>query len=537
MTRVGQTDFSLFPVVGHSSSNSKGKVKNLARSRHTAFPSLKPSDTTPNGQITTTMQFATSPVPWIPHAGQKKAVKFLLEHAAGALLASPGTGKSSAVLAAFKILLKKGVAAKMLVVAPLRPVSLVWPREISKWKDFKDLRVAILHGKDKQKALESDADVYVINYEGLPWLLGTTSTSGFGGKRKSVTVNLKRFRSFEFDTLVLDELSRCKHVNTVTWKSLKHVLPTFSRRWGLTGSPASNGLEGLFGQIYCIDTGRTFGQYITHFRNEFFHPHPSGFGWALNKGADTAIYKRIAPVVLRLAAEDYISMPELIENKIMFDLPADVRKVYDQVEDELYAAVEAGKVVAVNAASASSKCRQIVNGGVYLEDELDSDDHRKRWQNLHMEKVELLYDLVQELQSEPILVAYDFHHDLDRLLIRFGKDTPYIGGGVSPVRASAIEQAWNAGEIPVLFGHPQSIGHGLNLQGSGAQVAWHSLTWNLELFDQFIGRVNRQGQKAKRVFVHAIMASKTIDETMWWALHSKTKAQNALFEALKTRRR
>lgn len=475
--------------------------------------------------------------PYRPHLGQKRAIKFLIEHTSAGLFADPGTGKTSAVLAAFKTLKKKCLAHRMLVVAPLRPVSLVWPKEIAKWTEFKDLRVAILHGKDKEAALASEADVYIINYEGLPWLLGATSTLSFGGKRKSVSVDLKRFRSLNFDTLVLDELSRCKSIATVTFKSLKHVLPTFQRRWGLTGSPAANGLQDLFGQCYCLDMGRALGQYITHYRNEFFNPHPSGFGFKIRAGAEKDIYARIAPIVLRLEARDFIDMPELIENKILFDLPDDVRKIYDAVEEEMFSEIDAGRVVAANAAAASSKCLQIASGGVYIEGDDDHLDDKKRWQNLHTLKVDLLHDLVEELQGSPVLVAYHWWHDLDRLLTKFGKNTPYIGGGTSPKRALELEQAWNAGEIPLLLGHPQSIGHGLNLQGSGNTVAWHTPTWNLELSEQFVGRVHRQGQKEKRVIVHTIMARDTIEEAVWYAVHNKAKTQNGLLDALKAMRR
>lgn len=502
-----------------------------ARNKHIAFGNLSNKDTTPSGLTTTTMQWAILPEPWRPHLGQKKAVKFLLEHAAGGLFATPGTGKTSAVYAAFKVLKKRCLANKMLVIAPLRPVSLVWPLEAKKWIDFRDLRVEILHGKDKEKALLRDADVYVINYEGLAWLFDIQVHRSPTGK-KSVTINAAKFQKYGFDTLVVDELSRVKHPQSITFKTLKPALQFFSRRWGLTGSPAPNGLTDLFGQCYIMDMGRTFGQYITHFRNQYCNPSKDGFGWVVREGADKEIYNRIKPLVLRLAAEDYVDMPDLVPRRIMFDLPPEVRQTYDEMEEDMFSRLAAGEVVAANAAAASSKCRQIANGGVYLEDQ----DERK-WSNLHTMKVDLLHDLYEELQGEPILVAYEFNHDLDRLLIRFGKNTPYIGGGVSTRRAAEIEGAWNRGEIPLLLGHPKSIGHGLNLQASGFHVCWHSMIWDLEMYQQFTGRVHRQGQKAKRVFVHHIMASKTLDETIWYTLQQKDKTQNALFEALKGRRR
>lgn len=513
-------------------------AKSLARSSSIAFSNLKRSDTPSLGPTTMTMPFAISPVPWVPHLGQKRAVKFLLENACAGVFADPGVGKTSATLAAFKILLKKGMARKMLVVAPLRPATLVWPPEILKWLDFNHLRVAVLHGKDKDKILEKGAfDIGVVNYEGLAWLFGAKVHISDDGKKKSVTINAHKFQKYGFDILVCDELSRVKHIKSITFKILKAALQFFSRRWGLTGSPAANGLIDLFGQCYILDMGRSFGKYITHYRAAYFNPSHDGFGWKIREGAEKEIYQRIKPLVLRLAAEDYVDMPEKIERKILFDLPKDVMKIYQEVEDDLFAKIDAGLVVATNAAAASSKCRQIANGGVYLEDEADAPDSKRRWQNLHNLKVDIIEELVNELQGKPILVAYDFLHDLDRLLLRFGKDTPFIGGGVSPKRALELEALWNAGDLPILLGHPQSIGHGLNLQGSGNQVAWHSPNWNLELDEQFVGRVHRQGQKAKHVFVHRVMARDTIDEAIWWALQHKDKTQQSLFDALKLHRR
>jgi SNF2 family DNA or RNA helicase len=273
---------------------------------------------------------------------------------------------------------------------------------------------------------------------------------------------------------------------------------------------------------------------------KFFVPAWDGYTWSLKDGADKEIYKRLKPLALRMAADDYLDMPKLIENDIKVTLPPKVRKVYDALEDDLFVKLGKKVVVAANAAVASMKCRQVANGGVYVDDEIRAlvsfSKTERQWVDLHEEKTEAIAELVDELQGEPLLVAYDFEHDLERLRTRLGKNTPHIGGGVSTKLATALEAAWNKGELRVLLGHPQSLAHGLNLQGAGYHVAWHSLTWNYELYDQFIRRVFRQGQRSKKVFVHHVIAADTIDESVLAAVRSKRKGQDALFAALEARR-
>lgn len=484
--------------------------------------------------------FKPSAKPWMPHSYQKKAVKFLLEHAAGALFLDPGLGKTSITLAAIKMLKQKKVLDKVLLIAPLRVCYSVWPKEVEKWEDFNDIKVVVLHGPNKDALLKTEADVYVINPEGLEWLLQVKKTKTPTGKTK-VDVDLRRWKALGFDTLVVDELSKFKHTNTNRFKALKLVLHTFRRRWGLTGSPASNGLMDLFGQCYILDQGRTLGPYITHYRMKYFVPSYDGFSWNIREGAEQEIYERLNPLALRMAADDYLDMPTLIENNIRVDLPEKVMEIYDRLENDLIAKLDAKVVVASNAAAASMKCRQVANGGIYLDPEVEAlvklPKSKREWVNLHTEKVDALADLIEELQGSPILVAYDFEHDLDRLRERLGQDIPYIGGGVTAKRSAELEKAWNAGHLPVLLGHPQAMAHGLNLQEVGHHVCWHSLTWDYELYDQFIRRVLRQGNKSKKVFVHHIIARGTIDEAILAAVKSKRRGQNALFDALKKLRK
>jgi len=473
--------------------------------------------------------------PWQPHAYQKKAIRFLLEHACAALFLDPGLGKTSVTLAALKLLKQKGLIHKALVIAPLRVCYSVWPKEKEKWKDFSGLKIELLHGPDKDAALAREADVCLINPEGLDWLIKPTKTRSAKG-RVSVKVDAKAFKKLGFDVLVIDELTAFKNTASVRFKSLKEVHKTFGRRWGLTGSPASNGLLDLFGQCYILDEGRSLGPYITHYRNKYF-TSPSAFTW-VPKGPETEheIYERLAPLALRMAAEDYLELPELIENTIKLEMPEEARAVYDQLEDKLITGVLDRRIVAANSAVASMKCRQVANGGLYLDPEVTELGLKikgpREWVNLHYTKVDVLAELIEELQGEPLLVAYDFGHDLDRLQERLGREVPYVGGGVSPKRSAELERLWNAGKLPVLLGQPVTLARGLNLQESGRHVAWHSMTWDFEVYDQFIRRVWRQGNKSSRVFVHHLLMKDTVDEVMRYALRSKDRGQQALFKGL-----
>lgn len=481
---------------------------------------------------TKTRRISPSVAPsWTPHDYQKKAVKFLLEHQAAGLLLDPGLGKTSITLAAFTLLKKKKLASKMLVIAPLRPCYLVWPAEIAGWKDFSHLKVVVLHGKDKEEKLKEDADVYVINPEGLDWLL----TGGKG------SFDRRRWKELGFDTLVVDELTKFKKSSGKRFKALKNVLDTFQRRWGLTGTPAPNGLLDLFGQMYILDLGNALGRYITHYRVMYFrNPDGRGWKWVPQAGAEERIYEKLKPLCLRMEAKDYLELPPLIDNTIYVDLPPKVAQMYEALEEDLIAKLEENLIVASNAASASTKLRQLCNGALYVDDDIASlvRGAKRGVTPVHDAKLDAVEDLLEELQEQPLLLAYEFNHDLDRLLARFGKDTPYIGSGVSPAKAAQIEKAWNAGEIPLLLGHPASMGHGLNFQrGDAAHVGWFGMFWDLELYEQFIKRIHRQGNKATRVFNHHFIARRqgelTVDQLIYIAQRRKAKGQQALSDALK----
>lgn len=464
------------------------------------------------------------PVDWNPHEYQKTAVRFLVERACAGLFLDPGLGKTSITYAALKILRTQHFIKRTLVIAPLRPCYLVWPAEAQKWSDFNSTRVEVLHGPDKNKALKRDADVYVINPEGLPWLFQQQN---------------KWFYD-KLDGLVIDESSKFKHTNTQRFKNLKPMLPKFKRRIILTGTPVPNGLLDLFGQIYILDGGAALGRFISHYRTEYFAP--TGFGgytWVLNKGAEEKILEKISPLVLRMSEVDYLKLPPLIKDTVFVDLPEETRELYDRLERDFVLQLRSGDVTAINAAAATMKLRQIANGGVYT-DNLDEDKPRvsgpRTWDDLHDMKTGAVLELLEELGGKPTLIAYEFKHDLARLQKALKKvykrDIPYIGGGVNMRDTKTIEAAWNAGQIPMLLVQPQSVSHGLNLQKGGRAVIFHSLTYNYEDYDQLIRRIWRQGQKA-RVFIYHIVARDTVDEAIVRAVDGKAKTQRRVFDVLR----
>jgi SNF2 family DNA or RNA helicase len=472
------------------------------------------------------------------HDYQIEAIKFLLSHGAAALLFDPGMGKTAIVLKALALLKEAMTNGLTLVIAPLKVCQLVWPHEPNEWEDLKHMRVGLLHGPGKQKVLDNrdDYDILVINPEGLEWLLFGSPADK---RARRGVVDMRRWKKFGFDTLVIDELTKFKSTKGVRFKMMKQVLPTFIRRWGLTGTPAPNGLLDLFGQMYVLDLGNALGKYITHYKFKYFiSVDPNGWKWVLKPGAESEIYEAISPLALRADAEDHLQLPQIMPVKRYVELPPAVRKFYDTLEEHLIASVGDKDVVAGNAAAASTKCRQIANGAVYIEDDVMSKvlGKKRGVAELHDLKIKDLQDLIDELSGQPVLVAYEFNHDQSRLRKAF-PDAVFMSDAKSEKQAKAVEDAWNSGQIPILFGHPASMGHGLNFQkGSAQHVVWFSMFWDLELYDQFIRRVRRQGNKALRVFVHHIMAKDTVDDVVYYVQLSKTKTQNALLNALKEMR-
>jgi len=504
------------------------------------------------------IQYRQLPKKWTPDKPQLTTVKYLIEHACAGLLLDPGFGKTACTLAAFTYLKEKGLANRMLILAPARVMDLVWPAEIKKWKDFSGLTFHVLHGANKEEELWDtlDVDVIITNFESLKWLMNIeTIPHKNNPAKKSVKVDKRRFRKLGFDTLVIDELSKFKHSGSIRYKTLKQVVHMFARRWGLTGSPAANGLMGLFAQCFILDEGHALGKFITHYRRIYFDKDEYGYGYEPKDGAVDKIYKKIAPLMLRIdEKEAKVKLPKAVPRNIYIDLPDKARRVYQDLESDLVSRVDGKLITAANAATASMKCRQVTSGGVYIEPDIEEILSRHKVPqktkareaiHLHDAKTEALAEFIEELEGQPVLIAYDFKHDLDRIANmkingkkRYPKGVPYIGGGTTKTQSKELEQKWLAGEITELYGHPQSIAHGLNLQHWGEDdyprhVLWYSLTWDYELYDQFIRRVRRRGNMASRVFVHHLLARNTIDEYILGVLYSKRRTQNALFQALK----
>ena len=468
---------------------------------------------------------------WKPHVYQRKALEFLTHNGAAALFADPGTGKTSVTLSSFRELLGAGVAKKCLVIAPRRVCQLTWWQESREWSHLTDLSFAWLHDsktpwdpggrrRKKDDELKADADVYLMNPEGVPWLA-------------------KKFygRQLPFDTVVVDELTRFKNHRAQRSKALRKLTAKTPRLWGLTGSPTPNGYEDLFGQILLLDGGRSFGTYYNQFRDKYFQPDGfTGFEYKLKPGADKRIEEKIAPLVLRISADDWLDMPQKIDHPIYIDLDDKARKAYSDLKKKMLLAVEGGVITAANSAALYSKLAQLANGSVYFEEVLGQP---RTVHHVHDAKIEALDDLVEELAGAPLLLGYEFNHDLDRLKAwhqeRFNKPLRYLGKGVSDREVFEIEKAWNANEIVVLAGQPASMGHGLNLQKGGANhVCWFSATWDFELYDQFIRRVLRQGNTADRVVNHLLLVRDSIDELKYEALGDKNTSQARFLQAINT---
>lgn len=442
---------------------------------------------------------------WIPKSYQQRAIKLLLGQQSAGLFLDPGLGKTSTVLATIKILLQKRLVKRILIVAPLRCCYKVWPDEIEKWEEFHQLRWTVLHGTQKEAKLQADADIFIINPEGLPWLIA-------GNWLDSV------------DVLVIDESSKFKDSQSQRFKLLKPLLPGFKRRWILTGTPAPNGLVDLFGQVYILDLGRALGRFITHFRRQFFDQSPYvKYEYTPKPTAWSDVTDKISPLVLQLSAEEYLEMPELSAIVLTVELPTSARAMYANIENDFIHWLDIQTaVIAANSTVASGKLRQCANGAVYVGD---------RWQEIHEEKLDALEGLLEEFNSSPCLVFYEFEHDLRRIQKRF-PGIPVLGGGIGAKQFANLVDGFNDGVIPVLLCHPSSVGHGLNLQGACSRVVWFSIPWNLEHYDQAIARVYRQGQRSKIVLVYHIVARNTIDERIMKILVVKDRTQQDLLTAL-----
>lgn len=462
----------------------------------------------------TAVTFGTPSRLWVPRTYQETAVALGVSQACLGLLLDPGLGKTTIIYAIFKILKDLGYVRRMLVIAPLKVAKNVWPTQKWEWEQFKDLTVTVLHGNKKDKLLDEQTDIHVLNPDGLEWFTNSKFVALPENKKKKLQTDAARLRWIRenYDMLVVDESTKFKHSSSNRFKILKELIPRFKRRYILTGTISPNGLHDLFGQIYILDEGYSLGQYITHFRNKYFTPDPRIEGvWYPVDGAAEKIAERIAPLTLRMKREDHLQMPKLIYQDIWVELPPAAMAEYLRMEDELVAKIEGGHVIASNAAVATGKCRQLANGAIYT-------DAQGHYEVFHKEKLEALEDLVEAMSGQPLLVAYSWKFDLE--MIQKAMKVPAIGQGSDRQDATLISQ-FNSGTLPTLLGHPETMALGLNLQGSCNHICWYGVPWNLEHYLQTIDRIYRQGQRAETVIVHRILARGTLDERMLQVLDTK----------------
>lgn len=438
-----------------------------------------------------------------PYDYQKYAIDFIVDNKVCALLIDMGMGKSSVTLSAIDILIKNNKVKKVLVIAPIRVAKTTWPDEIRKWDHLSNLTFSVAVGTEKERkdALRRKADIYIINRENVEWL-----------------VNKSGFR-FDFDMLVIDELSSFKSWSAKRFKSLLKVRPLVNRVVGLTGTPSSNGLMDLWAEYRILDLGQRLGRYITHYREEYFLPDKRNanviFSWKLKPFAEDLIYERITDITISMKAIDYLKMPELIINEVKVDLDEQDKKVYKALKDDMLVDLKGAEIDAVNAAVLSNKLLQMSNGAIYDED--------RNVVVVHDKKLDALEDLIEQANGKNVLVAYWFKHDLERIKSRFK---------CREILKDSDIKDWNNGLIQVGLIHPASAGHGLNLQTGGSILIWFGLTWSLELYEQTNARLWRQGQK-QNVVIHHIITKNTIDEDVMDALKRKEHTQNALIEAVK----
>jgi len=441
-----------------------------------------------------------------PHEYQSYATDFILSHPVSAVLLEMGLGKSVISLSAiFDLCLDRFEIRKVLIIAPLRVARDTWPSEIKTWDHLKGLSYSVAVGTENERkdALMKRATLYIINRENIDWLVNKSGVP------------------FDFDMVVVDELSSFKSYSAKRFKSLLKVRPTVKRVVGLTGTPSSNGLMDLWAEFRILDLGQRLGRYITHYRNTYFTPDKRNgqiiFSYKLQPGAEEKIYSQISDITISMKSSDYLKMPECVINTVPVYLNEKERAIYSGFRDDMVTSLGAEEIDAVNAAVLSGKLLQMANGAVY--------DEKNKAHFIHDRKLDALEDLIEGANGKPVLIAYWFKHDLDRIQKRFP---------VRQLKSSKDIEEWNEGEIPVAVIHPASAGHGLNLQSGGSTLVWFGLTWSLELYQQTNARLYRQGQK-DTVVIHHIITKDTIDEDVMKALTKKEKTQASLIDAVKAK--
>ena len=441
-----------------------------------------------------------------PHDYQKYATQFIIDHPVSAILLQMGLGKSVITLTAIQQLLASGSVHKVLVIGPLRVARDTWPAEIEKWDHLSRLEYSVAVGTESERraALMLDVPIHIINRENVQWLIESSHIP------------------FEYDMIVIDELSSFKNHQAKRFKSLMKQRHRVRRIVGLTGTPSSNGLIDLFAEYKLLDMGKRLGRFITQYRQDFFVPDKCGYdrvySWKPRPGAEQEIYRRIGDITVSMKSADYLQMPECVINRIPVVMDAFEQDQYDEFKQDLILRLGPRTVVdAKNAAALCGKLTQMANGAVYSE--------TGGLARIHDHKLDALEEIIEFANGNPVLVAYWYQHDIARILNRIK--------GVRQLKSSKDIADWNAGRIPVAALHPASAGHGLNLQAGGNTLVWFGLTWSLELYQQTNARLWRQGQEADTVVIHHIITKDTIDEQIMAALQRKDRTQSALIDAVK----
>ena len=445
-----------------------------------------------------------------PHEYQKYAIEYIETHPVSAILLGCGLGKTSIALTAIDDMLHDTFEIrKVLVVAPIRVCTNSWPDEIRKWDHLSDLRFSVAVGTREERlaALKADADVFIINRENLPWLV---EESGL---------------PFDYDMCVLDELSSFKNWQSKRFRAFMKVRLRLKRVVGMTGTPSSNGLMDLFAEYRCLDMGERLGRFIGRYREAYFSPDRRNgniiYSYKPLPGAEDEIYRRIGDITISMRSTDFLDMPELVTSEYTVSLDDAEREKYDAMKRDLLLRFPDGEVTAANAASLSGKLSQMANGAVYADDGSVT--------AVHDRKLDALEDIIESANGSPLLIAYWYKHDLERISERLHQLNIHFARLDKPEDI----RRWNSGEYPVMLIHPASAGHGLNLQHGGSTIVWFSIPWSLELYTQTVDRLFRQGQKSETVSVIHIVTKGTIDGRIVKALKDKDDTQSALIDAVK----
>ncbi len=445
-----------------------------------------------------------------PHEYQRYATEYIETHPIAAVLLDMGLGKTSITLTALNNLLFDSFEIrKVIVIAPLRVARNTWSAEIEKWEHLSTLVYSVAVGTEAERmaALKRQADIYIINRENVQWLITESGVP------------------FDYDTVVVDELSSFKNHQTKRFKALMKVRPKVKRIVGLTGTPSSNGLMDLWAEFRLLDMGQRLGRFIGQYRTRFFQPDKRNgqvvFSYKPLPGAEQQIYRLISDITISMKSTDHLQMPELVSSRYTVYLSEEEEKRYAALKQDLVLQLPDGDITAANAASLSGKLSQMANGAVYM----DSGDTI----SIHDRKLDALEDIIEAANGKPVLVAYWYRHDLERIAERLHK----LKIPCSRLDTDGSIRRWNTGEIPVALIHPASAGHGLNLQSGGSTLVWFGLTWSLELYQQTVARLWRQGQESETVVVQHIITKGTIDERIMKALSEKDSTQSALMDAVK----